>query len=163
MRIVFEHVKGHSGEKWNDRADYLANLGSAGQTCGVARFSGKNLCHNENNDVDSRINSRSTPVNDDEGIQDGSMTIITANNRHKLQKLGITVDDLRKKNEINRRDILDVEREDKSTDELSRKRNKDDRNDSGLSGTELKDNASELDPKRRIKASDSSVIDLTDY
>jgi hypothetical protein len=37
------------GDKWNDRADHLANLGSTGLTCGVARFSGKNLNRNENN------------------------------------------------------------------------------------------------------------------
>lgn len=26
--LRFQHVKGHSGNRWNDRADYLANIGS---------------------------------------------------------------------------------------------------------------------------------------
>lgn len=30
-RISFHYVKGHSGDTWNDRADTLANLGSAGK------------------------------------------------------------------------------------------------------------------------------------
>eukprot|EP00967_Tisochrysis_lutea_P118152 scaffold191706_cov30-Tisochrysis_lutea.AAC.1 len=29
--IAFEHVKGHSGEQWNERADALANLGATGR------------------------------------------------------------------------------------------------------------------------------------
>ena len=38
MRIVFEHVKGHSNDPWNDRADELANRGSSGLTCSAGRY-----------------------------------------------------------------------------------------------------------------------------
>jgi hypothetical protein len=29
--VSFRHVKGHSGDRWNDRADHLANMGGAGR------------------------------------------------------------------------------------------------------------------------------------
>ena len=32
------HVKGHSGDRWNDRADALANQGAAGGTCDAGRW-----------------------------------------------------------------------------------------------------------------------------
>jgi ribonuclease HI len=28
--LALEHIRGHTGERWNERADQLANLGSAG-------------------------------------------------------------------------------------------------------------------------------------
>lgn len=36
--IRFEHVKGHSGHTWNDRADRLANDGAAGKQCKEGRW-----------------------------------------------------------------------------------------------------------------------------
>lgn len=36
--IVFEKVKGHSGDTGNDRADHLANEGAAGHTCDAGRY-----------------------------------------------------------------------------------------------------------------------------
>ena len=36
--IVFEKVKGHSGDTGNDRADHLANEGAAGRTCDAGRY-----------------------------------------------------------------------------------------------------------------------------
>ena len=38
MRIDFEHVKGHSNDIWNDRADRLANKGSSGLVCSAGRY-----------------------------------------------------------------------------------------------------------------------------
>eukprot|EP00597_Dinobryon_sp_UTEXLB2267_P017622 CAMPEP_0201113684 /NCGR_PEP_ID=MMETSP0812-20130820/77978_1 /ASSEMBLY_ACC=CAM_ASM_000668 /TAXON_ID=98059 /ORGANISM="Dinobryon sp., Strain UTEXLB2267" /LENGTH=225 /DNA_ID=CAMNT_0047377237 /DNA_START=478 /DNA_END=1155 /DNA_ORIENTATION=+ len=38
LNISFEHVKGHSNNKWNDLADKLANRGSAGETCNTGRY-----------------------------------------------------------------------------------------------------------------------------
>jgi len=38
LNISFEHVKGHSNDKWNDLADKLANRGSAGETCNTGRY-----------------------------------------------------------------------------------------------------------------------------
>lgn len=38
MRITFEHVKGHSSDRWNDRADKLANKGSSGMICSSGRY-----------------------------------------------------------------------------------------------------------------------------
>jgi len=35
--LVFEHVKGHSGEEWNERADLLANWGAEGRRSETAR------------------------------------------------------------------------------------------------------------------------------
>jgi ribonuclease HI len=32
-KLNFVHVKGHSGNQWNDRADVLANMGSSGKSC----------------------------------------------------------------------------------------------------------------------------------
>jgi len=36
--IQFVHVKGHSNDFWNDRADELANRGAAGDICDTGRF-----------------------------------------------------------------------------------------------------------------------------
>jgi ribonuclease HI len=32
-RLAFSHVKGHSGHRWNGKADQLANLGATGARC----------------------------------------------------------------------------------------------------------------------------------
>lgn len=32
LQLSIEHVRGHSGNVWNDRADELAGLGAAGRT-----------------------------------------------------------------------------------------------------------------------------------
>lgn len=37
-RVRFEHVKGHSNDRWNDAADGLANRGAAGQACSIGRY-----------------------------------------------------------------------------------------------------------------------------
>jgi ribonuclease HI len=36
--VAFAHVKGHSGDKWNDRADELVQRGVTGTTCSVGRY-----------------------------------------------------------------------------------------------------------------------------
>jgi ribonuclease HI len=38
MQLRWKHVKGHSGDKFNDRADYLAGLGAKGQVCHAGRY-----------------------------------------------------------------------------------------------------------------------------
>jgi len=38
--VRFLHVKGHSGHRWNDAADALANRGAAGFCCDVGRWAG---------------------------------------------------------------------------------------------------------------------------
>jgi len=37
-KVRFEHVKGHSNNRWNDAADGLANRGAAGETCSIGRY-----------------------------------------------------------------------------------------------------------------------------
>lgn len=37
-KVRFEHVKGHSSDKWNDAADRLANRGASGGTCSGGRY-----------------------------------------------------------------------------------------------------------------------------
>merc|ERR1712190_545442 len=37
-KLRFAHVKGHSGDKWNDVADSLANRGAVGERCNVGRW-----------------------------------------------------------------------------------------------------------------------------
>jgi hypothetical protein len=37
--LRWKHIKGHSGDKWNDRADYLAGEGAKMVTCSVGRYS----------------------------------------------------------------------------------------------------------------------------
>merc|ERR1712050_412057 len=37
-KLRFAHVKGHSGDKWNDVADGLANRGAVGERCVVGRW-----------------------------------------------------------------------------------------------------------------------------
>eukprot|EP00401_Gymnodinium_catenatum_P003972 CAMPEP_0117496278 /NCGR_PEP_ID=MMETSP0784-20121206/20571_1 /TAXON_ID=39447 /ORGANISM="" /LENGTH=556 /DNA_ID=CAMNT_0005291237 /DNA_START=115 /DNA_END=1783 /DNA_ORIENTATION=+ len=37
-RVRFEHVKGHSGHRWNEAADRLANRGAAGERCTTGRW-----------------------------------------------------------------------------------------------------------------------------
>jgi hypothetical protein len=182
MKITFEHVKGHSGDKWNDRADHLANLGSAGQTCGVGRFSGNSL-YNDDNDSDENNVGGNGPINDNSSER--NINIITANNRHRLQKLGISIDDLsRKKNddEKHRREIVELEilerRKKRNVEDCaSEKESKDlkatlsetegkknDKNDSDLDmdSNGVKNNLSEPEAKKRINVIDLSVIDLTD-
>jgi len=39
VEVQFQHVKGHSGDFWNDRADELAKQGAAGRVCAVGRWS----------------------------------------------------------------------------------------------------------------------------
>jgi ribonuclease HI len=38
--VRFEHVKGHSKDKWNDAADRCANRGSSGEICSIGRYAG---------------------------------------------------------------------------------------------------------------------------
>jgi hypothetical protein len=38
ISIEFEHVKGHSNDRWNDHVDRLANEGCAGNCCSVGRY-----------------------------------------------------------------------------------------------------------------------------
>ena len=38
FEVSFQHVKGHSNDRWNDLADELANRGSSGQTCRSGRY-----------------------------------------------------------------------------------------------------------------------------
>lgn len=182
MKITFEHVKGHSGDKWNDRADFLANLGSAGQTCGVGRFSGNNL-NDDDNDSDENNIGGNDHINDNSSER--NMTIITANNRHKLQKLGISIDDLSKKKnddekhrryrqnledlqQRKKRNIEDYEREKKNEDldttlsESEGKKRNSNASDLDMHSNKVKDNLCEPEVKKRIKVIDMSVIDLTD-
>jgi len=37
-KVRFEHVKGHSNDKWNDAADALANRGAGGEVCSTGRY-----------------------------------------------------------------------------------------------------------------------------
>ena len=37
-RLTWKHVKGHSNEQFNDRADHLAGLGARGELCKVGRY-----------------------------------------------------------------------------------------------------------------------------
>ena len=37
-RLTWKHVKGHSNEQFNDRADHLASLGARGEICHVGRY-----------------------------------------------------------------------------------------------------------------------------
>jgi hypothetical protein len=167
MKITFEHVKGHSGDRWNDRADHLANLGSAGQTCGVGRFSGNNL-DSDDNDSDEKNVGGNDHINDNSSER--NITIITANNRHRLQKLSISIDDLSKKkndDEKHRREIVELEyleqRKKRNVEDCAREK-KNDKNDIDLdmNRNEVRDNLCEPEAKKRIKVIDLSVIDLTD-
>lgn len=38
ISLTFEHVKGHSNDRWNDLADELANRGAKGRTCVAGRY-----------------------------------------------------------------------------------------------------------------------------
>jgi ribonuclease HI len=38
--VRFEHVKGHSNDRWNDEADELANTGATGKQCNKGRYEG---------------------------------------------------------------------------------------------------------------------------
>eukprot|EP01036_Dinobryon_divergens_P022700 gene22700-30982_t len=57
MRIAFEHVKGHSNDRWNDRADKLANKGSSGMTCSAGRYGSRKAEFAAKESCDSSIGS----------------------------------------------------------------------------------------------------------
>lgn len=38
FRLALSHVKGHSNNLWNDRADSLANIGKSGKSCNFGRY-----------------------------------------------------------------------------------------------------------------------------
>ena len=55
--VQFQHVKGHSADVFNDRADVLANFGSAGKQCSTGRYYSE-MRHNSNNATDSNSCSK---------------------------------------------------------------------------------------------------------
>lgn len=59
--VQFQHVKGHSDDVFNDRADVLANLGSAGQQCNTGRYwvnGAEDTCRNSNSDAGENNSKR---------------------------------------------------------------------------------------------------------
>ena len=70
-KVRFEHVKGHSNDRWNDEADELANTGATGKQCNKGRYEGT-----------QGEQTHDTPQNTTHQVKSNT-TITTNTNKHK--------------------------------------------------------------------------------
>jgi ribonuclease HI len=57
LAVTFVHVKGHSGDPGNDRADALAKSGASGGACGVGRWAARAALGPKSNAADYLVRS----------------------------------------------------------------------------------------------------------
>ena len=87
-KVRFEHVKGHSNDRWNDKADELADLGATGKQCIIGRYT-QTQTQQENNTEETKNTNKKTETSnkqreDIRKINDQRLTSIRIQEKDKI-------------------------------------------------------------------------------